>query len=100
MKTNVDKSMSIVTRITESLSKIKPTESIRLDKRVTRQKRNCSDSSGNSPAKILGSRCSCQKMRRVKSLQTSPEVLTATGRKTMGSGISHISTIILFIMHR
>jgi len=67
MKDRVDKSMGIVTRITEDLDRIKPTESLRLAKRESRQKRNCSDSSGNSPAKILDSRCACKKSSREKS---------------------------------
>ncbi len=54
MKDRVDKSMGIVTRIVEDLSRIKPTESLRLVKREVRKKRNCSDPSGNSPVKILG----------------------------------------------
>ena len=53
MKGRVDKSMGIVTHITEALTRIKPTESLRLVECETRKKRNCSDSSGNSPAKIL-----------------------------------------------
>jgi hypothetical protein len=53
MKGLVDKSMGIVTLITEALTRIKPPDPLRLDKRETHKKRNCSDSSGNSPAKIL-----------------------------------------------
>ena len=53
MKDRVDKSMGIVTRIVETLDRIKPTETLRLHKREDRKKRNCSDSSGNSPSKIL-----------------------------------------------
>jgi hypothetical protein len=53
MKDHTDKSIGIVTRITEVLDKIKPTESLRLSKREGRTKRNFSDSSGNSPDKIL-----------------------------------------------
>jgi hypothetical protein len=56
MKGLVDKSMGIVTHIAEALARIKPTEPLRLDKRETRMKRNYSDSSGNSLAKILTSR--------------------------------------------
>jgi hypothetical protein len=67
MKDHVDKSMGIVTRITESLAKIKPTEPLRLAKCEAHKKRNCSDSSGNSPVKILASRCACKKSTRVKS---------------------------------
>ena len=55
MKDCVDRSIGIVTHITETLGKIKDTEPLRLDKRETHEKRNCSDSSGNSPAKILAS---------------------------------------------
>jgi hypothetical protein len=62
MKGLVDKSMGIVTRIPEALVRIKPTEPLRLDKREARQKRNFSDSSGNSPAKILVSRCTCKNL--------------------------------------
>ncbi len=62
MKDLVDKSKGIVTRIPETLGRIKPTESLRLDKHEARKKRNCSDSSGNSPAKILASRCACKKL--------------------------------------
>jgi len=65
MKDRVDKSMGIVTRIIEGLVRIKPTESLRLVKREARKKRNCSDSSGNSPDKILVSRCGCKKNSRV-----------------------------------
>jgi hypothetical protein len=50
MNGRVDKSMGIVTRIAEALARIKPTEPSRLAKREDRKKRNCSDSSGNSPA--------------------------------------------------
>jgi hypothetical protein len=57
MKGLVDKSMGIVTHIAETLARIKPTEPLRLDKREDHKKRNCSDSSGNSPAKILACRC-------------------------------------------
>jgi hypothetical protein len=67
MKGLVDKSMGIVTHITETLARIKPTEPLRLDKRETHKKRNCSDSSGNSPTKILASRCECKKISRTKS---------------------------------
>jgi hypothetical protein len=67
MKNLVDKSMGIVTRIAEVLARIKPTEPLRLDKREARKKRNCSDSSGNSPVKILVSRCVCKKISRTKS---------------------------------
>ena len=67
MKGLVDKSMGIVTLIVEVLTGIKPTESLRLDKREDHKKRNCSDSSGNSPAKILASRCACKKSSRAKS---------------------------------
>jgi hypothetical protein len=89
MKDRVDKSMGIVTHtVVEPLVRIKPTDPLRLAKREARKKRNCSDSSGNSPANILASRCACKKSSRVKSSQTRPEVLTATGRKTMGSGLS------------
>ena len=49
MKDHVDKSMGIVTHITETLASIKPTEPLRLAKREARKKRNCS--SGNSPPK-------------------------------------------------
>jgi hypothetical protein len=61
MKGLVDKSIGIVTRIPEALARIKPTEPLRLDKREARQKRNCSDSSGNSPVKILVSRTCVRK---------------------------------------
>ena len=67
MKGLVDKSMGIVTRITETLTRIKPTDPLRLDKREARKKQNCYDSSGNSPAKILASRCACKKSSRAKS---------------------------------
>jgi hypothetical protein len=53
MKDHVDKSMGIVTRIAEALTGIKPTDPLRLSKREAHKKRNCSDSSGNFPAKIL-----------------------------------------------
>jgi hypothetical protein len=67
MKDHVDKSMGIVTRITEALVRIKPTEPLRLAKREARKKRNCSDSSGNYPDKILTSRYVCKKNSRGKS---------------------------------
>ena len=67
MKDHVDKSMGIVTHITEDLARIKPTESLRLTKCEARKKRNFSDSSGNSPAKILVSRSTCKKNSRTKS---------------------------------
>ncbi len=44
MKDLVDKSMEIVTHIGETLTRIKPTEPLRLVKREARKKRNCSDS--------------------------------------------------------
>jgi hypothetical protein len=56
MKDRVDKSMGIVTRIVETLDRIKPTETLRLSNRESRKKRNWSDSSGNSSAKIKASR--------------------------------------------
>ncbi len=40
MKVLVDKSMGIVTHIAETLVRIEPTESLRLDKRETHKKRN------------------------------------------------------------
>ncbi len=67
MKGLVDKSMGIVSRITEALARIKPTDPLRLDKRDARKKRNYSDSSGNCPTKILASRCTCKKSSRAKS---------------------------------
>ena len=67
MKDRVDKSMGIVTRIAEALARIKPTEPLRLAKREAHKKRNCSDSSGNSPVKILASRYAWKKISRVKS---------------------------------
>jgi hypothetical protein len=39
MKDHVDKSMGIVTRIGESLTRIKPTDPLRLANRETRKKR-------------------------------------------------------------
>jgi hypothetical protein len=65
MTDRVDKSMGIVTHIGEALARIKHTEPLRLAKREARKKRKCSDSSGNSPDKILTSRC--KKSSRVKS---------------------------------
>jgi hypothetical protein len=53
MKVRIDKSMGIVTR--ETLSRIKPTDPLRLTKREAHKKRNCSDSSSNSSVKILTS---------------------------------------------
>jgi hypothetical protein len=67
MKGRVDKSMGIVTYVVEDLARIKPTEFLSLTKCETRKKRNCSDSSGNFPAKIQASRCVCMKSNRVKS---------------------------------
>ena len=47
----------IVTLSVEVLDKINPTETLRLFvKRETHTKRNCSESSGNYPGKILASR--------------------------------------------
>jgi hypothetical protein len=54
MKDRVDKSMGRATLIVEVLGDIKPTEPLRFAKRGARKKRNCSDSSGNSPAKNFG----------------------------------------------
>jgi hypothetical protein len=42
MKDHVNKSMGIVTRIPEALARIKPTDPLKLVKRETRKKRNCS----------------------------------------------------------
>ncbi len=67
MKDRVDKSMGIVTHIAEALARDKPTDPLRLTKREARKKRNCSDSSGNSPVKILASRYACEKNSRAKS---------------------------------
>jgi hypothetical protein len=67
MKGRVDKSMGIETRISETLSRIKTTDPLRLAKREAHKKRDCSDSSGNSPAKILASRCVCKKSSCAKS---------------------------------
>ena len=67
MKDRVDKSMGIVTRIEETLTR---------------------NTSGNSPVKILASRCACMKCSRAKSSYTRPEVITVIGRKTKGSGLS------------
>ena len=53
MKGLVDKSMEIVTLMTEDLTKIKPTDPLIFVKRVSHKKRNSSDSSGKSPVKIL-----------------------------------------------
>jgi hypothetical protein len=65
MEDRVDKSMGIVTGTTETLARIKPTDPLRLVKRETHKKRNYSDSSGNSPTKILVSRYTCKKISRV-----------------------------------
>ena len=43
MKDHVDKSMGIVTRIAETLARIKPTEPLRLTKREPFKERNYSD---------------------------------------------------------
>ena len=59
--------MGIVTLITEVLVKIKPTDPLIFVKRTVRKKRNCSDSSGNSPDQILDSRYTYKKVRRTKS---------------------------------
>jgi hypothetical protein len=59
MKGRVDKSMGIVNLITEALAKINPTETLRFTKGAVLKKRNCPDSSGNSPAETLVSRCTC-----------------------------------------
>ncbi len=67
MKDLVDKSMGIVTRMSETLARIKPTEPLRIANREARKKRNCSGSSGNSPAKILVSRYVCKKSSHGKS---------------------------------
>ena len=90
--------MGIVTLITEVLTKIRPKETLRLVTGSVCKKRNCSDSSGNSPAKILASRCACKKSRRVKSSYTRPEVFTETGRKTMGSVLCVYLTIIPYLI--
>ena len=44
MKDRVDKSMGIVTHITDVLATIKPTDPLRLAKREDHKKRNYSDS--------------------------------------------------------
>ena len=95
MNHRVGKSMGIVTLVAEALAKIKPTEPLRFATRAARKKRNCSDSSGNSPAKILASRCTCKKSRRTK---TRPEVLTVTGRKTLGVSPIRVQLTIIFIL--
>ena len=55
MKDRVDKSMGIVTLIPEGVTKVKPTDPLRFVKCVVRQKLKMSDSSSNSPDKILPS---------------------------------------------
>ena len=55
MKGRVDKSMGIVTLIPETLAKIKPANPLIFTKGEGHKKRNWSDSSGNSPVKILDS---------------------------------------------
>jgi hypothetical protein len=67
MKDRVDKSMGIVTRIPETLDRIHATDPLRLVKCEAHKKRNCSDSSGNSPVKILVSRCVCKTSSRANS---------------------------------
>ena len=68
MKDRVDTDlMGIVTHIAEALAKIKPGDPLRLANRETRKKQNYSDSSGNSPGKILTSRCAWKERNRVKS---------------------------------
>jgi hypothetical protein len=67
MKGHVDKSMGIVTHITEALDRIKPTDPLTLAQCETHKKRNFSDFSGNSPVKIPDSRCVCKKSIRGKS---------------------------------
>jgi hypothetical protein len=65
MKDLVDKSMGIVTHITETSAKSKPADPLRLTKLEPHKKRKCSDSSGNSPAKILGSRSGYKEISHV-----------------------------------
>jgi hypothetical protein len=67
MKDRVDKSMGIVTLLVEGFPENTPADPLRLAEREARKKRNCLDASGNSPDKILPSRCACKKIRRVKS---------------------------------
>ena len=56
MEDRVDKSRGIVILIDESLTKIKPTEFLRVVKHVAFRKRKRSDSSDSSPAKEIVSR--------------------------------------------
>ena len=63
MKDRVDKSMGIVTRIAVALTRIKPTDPLRLGKREAHKKRNCSDFSGNSPVKIRASQFVLEKQQ-------------------------------------
>jgi hypothetical protein len=58
---HIDGNSKLVTLMGETLARIKPTDPLRITMREARKKRNCSDSSGNSPAKILASRCACKK---------------------------------------
>ncbi len=89
MKDRADKSMGIVTtHITETSAKSKPVDPLRWTKLEAHKKRKCSDSSCNSPAKILGSRSGYKEISHVKSSWTRPEVLTSTDRKLMGSDLS------------
>ena len=81
MKDRVDKSMGIVTLISEALSKIKPTDPLRLAERAARKKRNYADSSGNSPAKILAARCACRKEDVYSHHRRDPESSRRTGKE-------------------
>ena len=93
MKDREDKSMGIVTLIEEVLDKIKPSDPLIFTKRSTRKKRKCSDSSGNSPAKICfflfiirGKARAKENIYRWVSVSLNERLNTETGR----SKTSHI----------
>ena len=52
IKDRDDKSSGIEIRIADDLAKIKPTDPLILAKQAVRRNRNCSDSSGNSLARV------------------------------------------------
>jgi hypothetical protein len=92
MTGRVDKPMGIVTLIVEALANIKPTEPLRFVKRAARKTRQI-------PQVILRLKYTSFTVR-MQEKQTdkviidatlSSQVLTVTGRKTMGSGLSAYS---------
>ena len=88
MKGRDERTRGIEICISDDFTMIKPTAPFKLAKHGALRKRNWSDSSGSSLAKLEAdaSRRECKKSRRMKSSYKCPVVSTVKGMKTIGSG--------------